>query len=142
MLDKFFRLLFLLSVWSIQITIIVLLVLFPAAYDCVVSIKNIRVLKEYSSSISIDCPLTTNSNEHIDLNRVRWLNENNDYFKPDQNVVVGLNNLIDKSKLNILLKPFYEYISCGYLLNNDQYVRLGFWKINFIGKFLLQYTCL
>ena len=101
---------------------------------CAANIKNVRVLRQYASSARLECPLTSNLNEHIDLARIRWLNEKNDYFKPDQNVLVSVNNLIDRAKPNIMLGPLYSYVSCGYLLSNNQYVRLGFWKINYIGK--------
>ena len=95
------------------------------------TLSTLRVIRSFAQSVVLQCP-TSYYNEHVDLTRVRWLNEKDEYTKPDQSVAITPGNLLLSSQLSLPLSSHYEYISCGYVTNNYQYVRLGFWKLQFI----------
>jgi hypothetical protein len=106
--------------------------------NAAININNLRIIRAFASSVTLQCP-TNFYNEHVDISRIRWLNENFEYSKPDQNVALTPQNLILTSQLSLQLNAHYEYISCGYVTNSHQYVRLGFWKLNFIGIYFFLY---
>ena len=101
--------------------------------NAAINLSNLRIIRSFASSVTLQCP-TSYYSEHIDLSCVRWINERYDFNKPDQNVVITPQNLILTSQLSLQLNPHYEYVSCGYITKTNQYVRLGFWKLTYIGK--------
>lgn len=98
--------------------------------------ENIRIIKSYINTVSIQCPLTAQTNnELLGFDQIKWLNEKDDFGKLDENVQITAVNLIASSRVNIQLSDALTYVSCGYLSNN-KYVRLKSWKLNYIGKSL------
>ena len=96
--------------------------------------EKLRVLNEYIDTFAIQCPLTSKpNNQLVTIEDIYWINENLSFNKPDQEVNIP-NNIIDKSKLNIKIKPGFNYVSCGYLFNNV-FVRIKMWNFVYTGKF-------
>jgi hypothetical protein len=98
-----------------------------------VNLNTLRIIRSYAQSVVLQCP-TTFYTEPIDLTRVRWINEINDFTKPDSSVSITPSNLILTSQVSMPLNSQYQYISCGYVTNNYLYVRLGFWKLQYVGN--------
>jgi hypothetical protein len=98
-----------------------------------VNLNTLRIIRSYAQSVILQCP-TTFYSDPIDLTRVRWINEVNDFAKPDANVAITPSNLILTSQVSLPLSSQYQYISCGYVTNYHQYVRLGFWRLQYVGK--------
>lgn len=99
--------------------------------DAATPMNNLRIIRSFAHGVVLQCP-TNYYNEHIELTRIRWINERYDYTKPDSNVPITPTNLIASSQISLALTGDYEYISCGYVTNNYLYVRLGFWRLIFI----------
>jgi hypothetical protein len=97
-----------------------------------VNLNTLRIIRSYAQSVVLQCP-TTFYSEPVDLTRVRWINEFDQYTKPDASVAITPANLILTSQISMPLNSQYTYISCGYVTNNYQYVRLGFWQLQYIG---------
>lgn len=96
--------------------------------------ETIRVLSSYIESYSIQCPAATNPNgAPVKFEELYWLNENNDYTKPDGNVFVSSANLIDKAQLTIRINQQINHVSCGYLYNNV-YKRIKQWSFIYVGE--------
>jgi hypothetical protein len=113
------------------------LVLSDNLYTSTLNIENLRIVRKYASTVVIQCPLTTVRNEIIRPDQIRWINENNDYNKPDHAVVLSQYNVIDQGKVNILANERYYYISCGYCINN-MYIRLKMWRFIYVGNYSLK----
>ena len=91
-----------------------------------------RVLNEYIDTFEIQCPLVPKpNNEQIQADSIYWINENLSFNKVDQDVNIP-DNLIDKGKATIKVSPGLNYVSCGYLFNND-FIRIKLCNIVFVG---------
>ncbi len=78
------------------------------------NILTIRIIRSYASTIFLQCPLTSQlTNENIRIDQIRWLNEINDFKKPDQSVYVTSLNLLLASQINLQLNDALTYVSCG-----------------------------
>lgn len=96
--------------------------------------ENLRVLKSFANSEFVECPLSSSvTDQLVPLNQVLWLNEINDFNKPDAQVMVSASNLLSRSLLQYQLINDITHISCGFIFNN-QYVRLKLWQISYVGK--------
>lgn len=74
----------------------------------------IRIIRSYASTIFLQCPLASQlTNEYIRIDQIRWLNEINDFKKPDQSVYVTSQNLLLASQINLQLNDALTYVSCG-----------------------------
>lgn len=64
--------------------------------------------------------------------QLKWLNEKDDYSKPDDQVQVSDYNLMLVADANMQIGQSLTYVSCGYI-NNYRYVRIKMWQLVFIG---------
>jgi hypothetical protein len=106
----------------------------PASSSSSSSIQELRVIRHYADHVFLHCPLTSSpyTNQAISEHQIKWVNEINDYSKPDQNVIINSFNLLLSSHVQYQLNPHITYLSCGFIMNNC-YFRLKMWKINYIG---------
>ncbi|CAF0783702.1 unnamed protein product [Brachionus calyciflorus] len=90
--------------------------------------ESLRVLKQFARHVEIQCPIINN----ILVEQIKWIKEDRFYDKPDESVVIDQNCLIVSSQLKINLYDSFNYVSCGYISNNNKYVRLKSWQFTYI----------
>lgn len=91
-----------------------------------------RVLRSYIESYSVQCPSATKPNGFpVKFEELYWLNENNDFSKPDGSIFVSSANLIEKAQLTVRINQQINYVSCGYLYNNV-YKRIKQWNFIYV----------
>ena len=77
-------------------------------------IDTLRIIRAYATSIYLQCPLQSKlTNEVISIHQIRWINEIDDFSKPDSAVVVSAHNLITSAQINLQLNERITYVSCG-----------------------------
>ena len=82
--------------------------------DGSLDIDTLRIIRSYATSIYLQCPLQSRlNNEVISIHQVRWVDEINDFMKPDSSVVVSGHNLITSAQINLQLHDRITYVSCG-----------------------------
>ena len=82
--------------------------------DGSLDIDTLRIIRSYATSIYLQCPLQSRlNNEVISIHQVRWVDEINDFMKPDSSVVVSGHNLITSAQINLQLNERITYVSCG-----------------------------
>ena len=81
------------------------------------NVDTLRIIRSYATSIYLQCPLQSKlNNEVISVHQIKWINEINDFNKPDSSVVVNSLNLMAQAQINFQLKDRYTYVSCGKFL--------------------------
>ena len=95
-------------------------------------IQKLKVVKGYLSHTTLQCPIPAST--HIPLNQIRWVNEANDYAKPDSGVQLTANNVLASSQLAFQTFDSLTYLSCGYISESNCYVRLKLWQLICVGK--------
>ena len=99
------------------------------------TLEYIRIVKQFVSAFPIQCPLVSSTNQiNVTPDQIYWVNEDLTYTIPSTQIAIATNNIIDRSKLQILANQNMNFVSCGYL-NNGLYIRLKLWRLLFIGKF-------
>ena len=95
-----------------------------------------RILSDHVINFSVQCPSALKPNNlNVRFEEIYWINENNEFFKPDSSVLVSSANLIDKAQLILRVNKDLNYASCGYLYNNN-YVRIKQWNFLYVGNYI------
>ncbi len=101
------------------------------AHSDLLQIQKLRVVKGYLSHTTLQCPIP--ASKSIPLNQIRWVNEANDYTKPDGSVQLTTSNVLASSQVSFQTFDSLTYLSCGYVSDNC-YVRLKLWQLICVGK--------
>ena len=82
--------------------------------DGTLDIDTLRIIRSHATSIYLQCPLQSRlNNEVISIHQIRWVDEINDFMKPDSGVIVSGHNLITSAQINLRLNELITYVSCG-----------------------------
>lgn len=100
--------------------------------------ETVRILTNYIAHYTVQCPSITKLNgQLVSFEELFWINENNDFAKPDTGILISSVNLVEKAQLTVRINQNIKYLSCGYFYQNT-YVRIKQWKFVYVSQATVQ----